>query len=657
MSRFVLPILLFVVMAVTPFTGDRLEGAPVIASDLTLSSHGEHITLSVSTDGEPAVKSFVMEDPPRIVIDLASTLHRLPRMNYMRVNQGSLKNIRTSQFTSDPESVMRLVLDVDEHVSYKVESTDGEVVIELGTNSDSAGTGGTPQKDAGTGEPHHGEGGVGLLVAAIEAERSVEETPVSTQPPTMAQVTQAPASAQAPAEKVDHRDDASQKDAPEVHRHSSSTGTPVTAPKKPDTTVQSKEAKRIPLSRLTRGEGRGGIQEEPELVSLDFQDTDIRTVLRGFSEISGKNVIVSADVGGKVTATLRNVPWRDAFEIILKANDFIAIEESDNVIRVTTLVKYREEELNREALMRKKDDLVALETRLIRINYARAGELVPVLQDMMTKRGKIRADASSNSVIITDINSSIKECLRLIDILDIQTPQIEIESKLVQVDTDFLRETGVDWNAVKNSDSLWLSAQGVSEGEPQIGGKFSFGMFDSKVNVDATVAALEKDDKGNIIAQPKVVTLDNREAVILAGEKIPLKVLDAMGNTITKLFDVGTKLIVTPHITSDRKIILDLHAERSNIAAVDPTIGPRIATQEADTRLLVENGQTAIIGGFTTSEEKVTDKGVPFLHRIPLLGRAFKYSRKNIIKRDLIIFVTPRVVESPSLYPLSELTD
>ena len=124
-----------------------------------------------------------------------------------------------------------------------------------------------------------------------------------------------------------------------------------------------------------------------------------------------------------------------------------------------------------------------------------------------------------------------------------------------------------------------------------------------------------------------------------------------MGNTVTKLFDVGTKLIVTPHITVDRKIILDIHSERSSIAAIDPSIGPRIATQEVDTRLLVSNGQTAVIGGFTNFEEKTTEKGVPVLHRIPILGRAFKYSRKNVIQRDLLIFVTPRIKDPVSAAP------
>jgi type IV pilus assembly protein PilQ len=382
-------------------------------------------------------------------------------------------------------------------------------------------------------------------------------------------------------------------------------------------------------------------------VTLDVQKANIHTVLRSLAEYSGKDIVASSDVEGKVTVRLREVPWSDALSLVLRSHELGCKEEEDGVLRVGTLERLRKEELDREGAARQKEALLPLETKIVPLKFANAEELSKSLDDALGPRGKIEVDERTNSLLITDISRETQKISDMAMELDSRTPQVEITAKLVDLDAKVTRELGVMWEQgnVHFSDDDISLAGGVeaSIGEPV--GTFKLGVVQSFGQLDATLQALEKENKADIISNPRIATVNNREARILVGQKIQLIVMDEAGNPITQLITVGIQLKVIPHVNSDRTITLDLHPEVSDLAA-EGTVqgGVIINTNEADTRVLVTDGETAVIGGLISTRDTELNRGVPFLRSIPFVGRLFESSSTVSRKRELLIFVTPKIM-------------
>jgi type IV pilus assembly protein PilQ len=317
------------------------------------------------------------------------------------------------------------------------------------------------------------------------------------------------------------------------------------------------------------------------------------------------------------------------------------------MIRVSTIDKLTKEELEIQAAERQKDDLLPLETRIIPLSYARASEIRDALKEIKSQRGSIEIEAGMNSLIIHDIAKNIEKIEAMVKELDRKTKQVEIVAKLVDVDYDATREIGVRW------DLLNLSAAGVSGvGDLTIDarsaapvGTLRVGTVQSWGEVQAIIDMLERDNKANIISNPRIVTAENREASILVGKEIPLIVSDEAGNPITELTKIGIILRVTPHVNLDNTITLDLHPEVSDLAA-QATVqgGVVIVMSEADTRVVVGDGETAVIGGLINEVESKFENGVPVLKNIPIVGGLFRLSSDTKKKRELVIFVTPKLV-------------
>jgi type IV pilus assembly protein PilQ len=403
--------------------------------------------------------------------------------------------------------------------------------------------------------------------------------------------------------------------------------------------------------------------------SLDVEGADIRTVMRAISEFSGRNIVLSNNVKGTVKVSLKNVGWEDALRTVLRSNGLDYVDEG-GILRVDEGTKLATESLERESAKAKQMEVTPLETRIVKLNYANAGELATSLQSSLTKRGSIQVDKRTNSLIVADLLGSVDRIEKMAMDLDSTTPQIEITAKLVDVDVEALRDIGVLWKVGSaslptlpttelpdpTSGSLNTPLHPANNGTDVLGMglnepisdqsfKLHYGIVKGWGSLEAQLQMLEQDRKANIISNPRITTVDNREAKILVGQKIPLIVQDVAGNPVSQLQTIGIQLKVTPHLTQDKRIIMDLHPEVSDLSAQSTVQGGVIInTSEADTRVMVDDGQTAVIGGLIRTNEGTVRRGIPLLKDLPLLGTLFRSTNDVHQNRELIIFVTPKLI-------------
>jgi type IV pilus assembly protein PilQ len=287
-------------------------------------------------------------------------------------------------------------------------------------------------------------------------------------------------------------------------------------------------------------------------------------------------------------------------------------------------------------------------TRIIFVNNSSAEELKTALQNIVSQRGKIDVDLGSNALIVNDTEPVIDKIAEMVKSLDKKTFQVDINAKLVEVDVEATRELGINWGLL-NLHAAGLSGIGSVEVNNSIAasaGTVKFGTVRSWGELNAVLEMLEKSNKASIISNPRITTMDNREARILVGKEIPLIVADEAGNPITELTKIGILLKVTPHVNSDRTITLDMHPEVSELQSEATAQGGIIiSTSEADTRVVVQNGSTAVIGGLIKNVQTNVKRGVPFLKDVPFLGKLFSSSSTTDKKQELVIFVTPTIVE------------
>jgi type IV pilus assembly protein PilQ len=392
---------------------------------------------------------------------------------------------------------------------------------------------------------------------------------------------------------------------------------------------------------------RAGLTRDAEgLISIDLQGADIHTVLRSLSEASGRNIVANSNVTGSVRLKLTDVAWQIALDVVLKTQGLGSVEEGE-IIRVAPLKELRQEEIDRQTAVRKQEDLVPLVTEVVPIEFANASELSGTMEGRLTQRGNIVVDERTNSLIITDVPTNIPIIADLIHELDGPAPQVEIIAKLVDIDVAAIEELGVNWD-LKN---LHSTNQAISGNVGSVAGltdpvgTANVGIIRSGGTLDLAIQALASENRANIISNPKITTLNNREARILVGKEIPLVVRDEAGNAITELKKIGIELRVAPHINQGDLITLDLKPTVSDLASQASTQGGVIInTTEADTRVQVQNGETAIIGGLIRTNETEFERGIPLLKDIPLLGALFRSSSRAESQRELVIFVTPRII-------------
>ena len=418
---------------------------------------------------------------------------------------------------------------------------------------------------------------------------------------------------------------------------------------------------------------------EKEVISLDFQNADVRNLFRIFAEISGLNVILSPEVGGSVNIRMMDVPWNQAMEIIL-TNSALGREcFGNNIVRVATKVVLAAEA---SALVAEKNRAVAdrtterdsqdLVTEVVRINHADITELSTSLTALRSARqdGRITVDTRTNTLILNDLRHHVNDMLEAIKILDIPTPQVLIEAKIVEISKSFTQELGIQWGltgevissapgslAINGSTNANTAADGsaflvdLRQSTDIAGGSVSgfdllLGGLLPGLDLNVRLEALEKQGKGRILSSPKVTTADNKEARIRSGKQIPYQVTSAEGNSI-QFVDAELSLTVTPHVTSDNSVYMVIDATK-NAADFTQLVGtvPTITTKETHTEVLVGNGDTTVLGGIYESTSTENKKAVPFLSKIPLLGFLFKSFADSDVITELLVFITPTIIET-----------
>lgn len=388
-------------------------------------------------------------------------------------------------------------------------------------------------------------------------------------------------------------------------------------------------------------------------MSINMQNADVRTVLRAIADFSGRNIISSPDVRGTVTVAVSDLPWREAMGAILRANGFGYVDEN-GIIRVDTADKLRDEQLAEKAAAQRVAELEPLTVKIIHVDYANADEVRESVRSVLSARGKVETDERTNSLVVTDTPMIVDRITTLTHDLDTRTPQVHINALMVDLDARRSQEIGVKWGAlnIKPGNVNAAGAALVDRSITEAAGELRVGTVTNWGEVQVQLQALARDNLANIVSNPRITTTDNREASILVGQKIPLITQDVAGNAVTQLETIGIRLVVTPHINSDRQITLDVHPEVSDLSS-QATVqgGVIINTSEADTRVLVGNDETAVIAGLIRNVVSDFSSGVPVLKNIPLLGALFRSSNKNEEQRELVVFLTPSIVDADNWTP------
>jgi type IV pilus assembly protein PilQ len=410
-------------------------------------------------------------------------------------------------------------------------------------------------------------------------------------------------------------------------------------------------------------------------ISLDFQQADLIDVLRLISEVSGMNIITSPDVSGRVTTRMVNVPWDQALDTILKTFG-LGKDQEGSIIRVMPIDRLRKERDDELQSKRVVEELEAPVTRTIQLNYGRAEELKSNMEKLLTKQGRLDVDKRTNTIIVKDISSTVAEIIGLIERLDSQTRQVSIETRIVETSRTFLQELGVRWGGFVNQETgVKFPRQVALLGrQPAPGGVIptnplappgSFGNFavdlptftqppalaiglalisNSSV-IDMELQALERDGRGRIVSAPKVVTLDNQEAVIESGDEVPFKTESADTGPKVEFKDAKINLTVTPHISPDDYVLLEVEAAKKEVDFSRTVEGnPTITSRQSKTSVLVKDGATVVMGGLFKQQSIENQEGIPGLSKIPYLGWLFKTKQTRNDNEDLLFFITPRIV-------------
>ncbi len=410
-----------------------------------------------------------------------------------------------------------------------------------------------------------------------------------------------------------------------------------------------------------------------EKIALDFYETDIKNVFRILREVSGKNFAIDKNVKGRVTLTLEKpVPWDQVLDLVLKMNQLGMVFEG-NIIRIATLETIMREVTDKQARIRARrkarDEAKKLEpltTRFFSINYSSAGkEIAPHIKKIKSKRGTISVDSRNNQIILTDIEEVIEKARELIRKIDQVTPQVLIEARVVEVNSDFSKELGIAWSMEGGIGADDANAGiGPQRGYDTLGGTYGYQtamnflaagansgigfnftkIFGSPLVINATLNALETQSKAHVLSSPKILTMDNKKATIKQGLEVPYLERDDSGGATVSFKQVDLLLEVVPSITPDDRISMEVKITKNDLAGFQFGV-PIISTNEANTELLVNDGDTIVIGGIITAKYSDAGQGFPGLNKVPVVEWLFQNNNTQSKNNELLIFITPTIVK------------
>ncbi|MEO0435873.1 MAG: type IV pilus secretin PilQ [Pseudomonadota bacterium] len=439
-----------------------------------------------------------------------------------------------------------------------------------------------------------------------------------------------------------------------------------------------------PLTAREVEERRNEFSYVGERISLNFQDIEVRAVLQLIADFTELNLVASDTVSGRITLRLKNVPWDQALELVLKTKG-LDRRQVGNVLLVAPAAEIAERERQEIEANKQIAELAPLRSEFIRLRYANAAEVVALFQagsedggSIVSSRGSVVVEPRTNSLIITDTSSKLAEIRELIDRVDIPIRQVMIESRIVIAQSDLDKELGIRWgggylepdangnvlsvsgdltNAVALNNSVvngtvpsptFPGALMVDLGVASATSGFAVGFTSDNLFLTAELAALESAGKSEVVSQPKVITGDKQQATIKSGTEIPFQQAAASGATAVQFKEAVLALDVTPNITPDDRIMLDLVINQDSVGDLVPSgqggLIPAIDTTELTTQVLVGNGETVVLGGVFRTEDLETISKVPFFGDIPYVGKLFKNESTQRTKTETLIFITPRIL-------------
>lgn len=434
-------------------------------------------------------------------------------------------------------------------------------------------------------------------------------------------------------------------------------------------------------------DGLDGTRYTGEPITLEFQNADVHALIRIIAEVSGLNIVTSDDVKGEVTIKLKNVPWDQALDVILEAKDLDKMQVG-NVVRIAPAATIKATKERKLASIKTEEQLEPLLTSVIPVNFAKSSEIASTIKGkdvgMVSERGSITAEDRTNVLIVKDIKKNVDSIYAMVRRLDKATPQVLIQARIVQADDDFTRGLGIAWggsyrnqsnnshfglSGVKTgaatnlfnttstspSSATWSTTvspspsmavnlgQSMGSGFGITLGRLAGSLFDLDLRIDLG----EDTGQAKVIARPKIVTLDNKKATIRQGEKYPYITRDEDGNLSTELKDIELVLEVTPRIAFDGSINMEIKVKRNAIGSTKNQLGdPSIASREVETEVLVKDNETSVIGGIIEEEIRDTANKIPWLGDLPGIGFFFKGETKTKSKKELLVFITPHVLET-----------
>ncbi|QSP96090.1 type IV pilus secretin PilQ [Marinobacter salinisoli] len=436
----------------------------------------------------------------------------------------------------------------------------------------------------------------------------------------------------------------------------------------------------VSVEKLTEEEAEARREEKfpytGDKLSLNFQDIEVRSVLQLIADFTGLNLVASDTVGGSITLRLQNVPWDQALDLILKTKG-LDKRQIGNVLLVAPADEIAAREKLELETSKQIAELAPVRLEIIQVNYAKAAEVVALIeadQELISDRGFVSSDARTNTISVRETAEKLEEIRRLVSTWDVPVRQVSIEARIVRAQTNVAEDLGIRWGGAAynvsgdNVFSVGGSQGAVEEARQAAAGgsntitfpgalavdlgvtgegtsSFAIGWGSDDFLVDLELSALESDGQAEVVSQPRVVTADRQTASIKSGEEIPYQEASSSGATSVSFKEAVLSLEVTPQITPDDKIIMDLVVNQDSRGEVTAGI-PSINTNEVTTQVLVGNGETVVLGGIFQSEVATQTTKTPFLGDIPYLGRLFKRTERIDERSELLIFITPKIIKS-----------
>lgn len=657
----------------------------VTLQDVSFSSlPGDRTEVTLKFDGQPPEPTgYTIERPARIAVDLRDTQSGLDSRN-ISLGSGNAQSMTVVE-TKDRT---RLIFNLVELVPYQTSRSADSIVLTIGAGSaefvatsgagsDQASTASTPVQRAGGGltgvDFRRGQNGEGRVILSLGSSK----TPIDLSE-TSGRIRLVLEDADTPADlrrRLDVTDFATPVARVDTYMEGNNTVVEIRPEGSYDyIAYQADNVFTVSVEPLTEEEAESRREDKfpytGDKLSLNFQDIEVRSVLQLIADFTGLNLVASDTVSGSITLRLQNVPWDQALDLILKTKG-LDKRQIGNVLLVAPADEIAARERLELETNKQISELAPVSLDIVQVNYAKAADIVALIkedEELISSRGFVSSDARTNTISVRETADKLEQIRRLVNTWDVPVRQVLIEARLVRAQTDLAEELGVRWGAAGRSNvnggennigfgGVIGQGQLDSGGNVDLGGlnvdlgvtrantsSVSFGYIGSDFLVDLELSAFESDGQAEIVAQPKVVTADRQTAKIKSGEEIPYQEASSSGATSVSFKEAALSLEVTPQITPDDKIIMDLTVNQDSRGQETAGV-PSINTNEVTTQVLVRNGETVVLGGIFQSETSTTITKTPFLGDIPYLGRLF--TRKTAIdeRSELLIFITPKILK------------